>query len=218
MLERCPLELARSQLEILERLKKRGPQSVRILATQLKMTTMGVRQHLTELQTHALVTQTGETRQTRGRPVHLWKLTAAGHRHFPNSHEQFTLELIDTLQAELGQTQLNKLLDARSQRLQTRYEKALESSGPALEDKVRVLTELLDADGFMTEVRLLPDGWLLIENHCPVCAAAERCQQLCQSELDMFRSLLANYADVERVDHLFAGSRRCAYKIIINNA
>ena len=212
------LELAKSQLEILERLKKRGPQSVRILATQLKMTTMGVRQHLTDLQSRALVKQTEETRQTRGRPVHLWKLTAAGHRRFPNSHEQFSLQLLDTLLLELGQTQLNKLVDARSQRLQAHYEKALAQSGPALEDKIRVLTELLDADGFMPEVRLLPDGWLLIENHCPVCAAADKCRQVCQSELDMFRSLLANHASVERVDHLFLGSRRCAYKIIVNSA
>jgi predicted ArsR family transcriptional regulator len=212
------VNLAASQVKILNRLKARGPQSVRILATQLNMTTMGVRQHLSELQNHDLVKQTEEARQTRGRPVHLWKLTAEGHRQFPNSHEQVTLELIDTLRSELGQTHLNKLIDSRSQRLQARYEAALDKSGPALEDKVRVLTELLDQDGFMTEVRLLPDGWLLIENHCPVCAAAQKCPQFCQSELDMFRSLLANYADVERVDYLFAGARRCAYKIIINNS
>lgn len=212
------MNLAESQIKILERLKTRGPQSVRILATQLGMTTMGVRQHLAELQKRELVKQTEEARQTRGRPVHLWKLTATGHQQFPNGHEQVALELITTLQADLGQTHLNKLVDARSQRLQTRYEKALEKSGPALEDKVRVLTDLLDGDGFMTEVRLLPDGWLLIENHCPVCSAAQKCPQFCQSELEMFRSLLANYADVERVDHLFAGGRRCAYKIIINNA
>ncbi len=212
------MNLAASQIKILNRLKTRGPQSVRILASQLGMTTMGVRQHLAELQTHALVKQTEEARQTRGRPVHLWKLTPEGHRQFPNSHEQVALELIATLQADLGQTHLNRLIDSRSQRLQTRYEQALERSGPALEDKVRVLTELLEHDGFMPEVRLLPDGWLLIENHCPVCAAAEKCPQFCQSELDMFRSLLANYADVERVDHLFAGGRRCAYKIIVTHS
>jgi len=210
------VSLASSQSKILERLKKRGPQSVRILASQLKMTTMGVRQHLADLQIKGLIKQTDEARQTRGRPVHLWKLTAKGHQQFPNSHEQVTVELIATLQAELGLTQLNKLVDTRSQRVQSRYEQALAKSGPALEDKVRTLTELLDQDGFMTEVRLLPDGWLLIENHCPVCAAAEKCRQFCQSELDMFRSLLANYAAVERTDYLFDGGRRCAYKIIIN--
>ncbi|GAB5500407.1 MAG: transcriptional regulator [Pseudohongiellaceae bacterium] len=210
------MELANSQQDILQRLKTRGPQSVKILASQLGMTTMGVRQHLAELRKRGLVEQTQETRQTRGRPVHLWKLTGAGHRQFPDGHAQVTLELIETLRIELGPTRLDRLIDARSQRLQVHYERALDASGPTLEDRVTALTALRNEEGFMAEVRLLPDGWLLIENHCPVCAAAKLCQQFCRSELDMFRSLLANYADVERVDHLFAGARRCAYKIIPN--
>lgn len=210
------MELATSQQDILQRLKTRGPQSVKILASQLGMTTMGVRQHLAELRGRGLVDQTRETRQTRGRPVHLWKLTGDGHRQFPDGHAQVTLELIDTLRQELGPTRLDRLIDVRSQRLQVRYERVLEASGPTLEDRVTALTALRNEEGFMAEVRLLPDGWLLIENHCPVCAAAKLCQQFCHSELDMFRSLLANYADVERVDHLFAGARRCAYKISPN--
>lgn len=210
------MELANSQQDILQRLKTRGPQSVKILASQLGMTTMGVRQHLAELRRRGLVDQTQETRQTRGRPVHLWKLTGDGHRQFPDGHAQVTLELIDTLRQELGPTRLDRLIDARSQRLQVHYERTLDASGPTLKDRVTALTALRNEEGFMAEVRLLPDGWLLIENHCPVCAAAKLCQQFCRSELDMFRSLLANYADVERVDHLFAGARRCAYKIIPN--
>lgn len=208
------MELAKSQQAILQRLKTRGPQSVKILASQLAMTTMGVRQHLADLQVRELVTQTSETRQTRGRPVHFWKLTARGHQRFPDSHEQVTLELLDTLQTELGQTRTNQLIDIRSSKQQRHYEQVLDASGPTLEDRVRALTELRNQEGFMAEVRLLPEGWLLIENHCPIYPAARKCQQFCHSELDMFRSLLANHADVERVDHLFAGARRCAYKII----
>lgn len=208
------MELGNSQEQILGRLKTRGPQSVKILASQLGMTTMGVRQHLADLQRRDLVVQTSETRQTRGRPVHLWKLTANGHRHFPDSHAALSVQLLTTLREELGQTHLHRLIDANGQHQQRRYEQALDASGATLADKVRALTELRNEEGFMAEVRLLPDGWLLIENHCPICAAAETCQQICQSELDMFRSLLANHAYVERVDHLFAGARRCAYKII----
>lgn len=211
------MELARSQAAILQRLKNRGPQSVKILASQLGMTTMGVRQHLTELQNRGLVRKTDETRQTRGRPVHYWKLSAQGHQQFPDNHGQLTQDLIATLREELGQSNLAKLVDACSLRQQKLYEQALEAAGNSLEEKVRALSQLRSDEGFMAEVRLLPEGWLLIENHCPVYAAAESCQQFCQSELDMFRSLLANFADVQRIDHLFAGARRCAYKIIANN-
>jgi predicted ArsR family transcriptional regulator len=211
------LELAKSQQAILERLKNRGPQSVKILASQLGMTTMGVRQHLGELQARDLVRKTDETRQTRGRPVHYWKLSARGHQQFPDRHGQLNVQLIATLRDELGRSRLNKLVDVCASRQQKHYEQVLEEAGNSLEDKVRALSRLRSEEGFMAEVRLLPEGWLLIENHCPLFAAAESCGQFCQSELDMFRSLLANYADVQRVDHLFSGARRCAYKIIDNS-
>lgn len=66
----------------------------------------------------------------------------------------------------------------------------------------------------MAEIRLLPDGWLLIENHCPICAAAESCQQFCRTELALFQQLFAETATVSRVDHLLSGARRCAYKLV----
>ena len=43
------MEFSKSQVQLMDRLKTRGPQSVKILAKQLDMTTMGVRQHLTNL-------------------------------------------------------------------------------------------------------------------------------------------------------------------------
>jgi predicted ArsR family transcriptional regulator len=62
-------------------------------------------------------------------------------------------------------------------------------------------------------VRLLPDGWMLIENHCPIYSAAASCQQFCKTELEIFQRLFENVATVARTDHLLKGTRRCAYKI-----
>ncbi len=40
-------------------------------------------------------------------------------------------------------------------------------------------------EGYMAEVEPRVDGSvLLLENHCPICAAAQACQQFCRSELD----------------------------------
>ena len=80
------MDLAKSQEKILQRLKTRGEQSVKILSNQLDMTTMGVRQHLAELENKGFVTQTREEKQTRGRPVHLWRLTQTGHQRFPDGY------------------------------------------------------------------------------------------------------------------------------------
>jgi len=207
------MELPKSQDRIMQRLKARGPQSVKILSKQLDMTTMGVRQHLAELETKGLVAQTQEERQTRGRPVHLWKLSKSGHGRFPDSHSQITIELIDVIRSSLGEDSLNQLIDKRSEKIEADYRIQLDAAAPELQQQIERLAQLRSDEGYMAEVRLLPDGWMLIENHCPICSAATSCQQFCKSELEVFQRLFENKATVKRTDHLLAGARRCAYKI-----
>jgi predicted ArsR family transcriptional regulator len=57
------------------------------------------------------------------------------------------------------------------------------------------------------------DGFLFVENHCPICAAARACSGLCRSELEVFRGALGDGVTVERTDHILAGARRCAYRV-----
>jgi predicted ArsR family transcriptional regulator len=56
-------------------------------------------------------------------------------------------------------------------------------------------------------------GFLLVENHCPICAAAAACQGFCRAELQAFRNALGPDVVVERAEHILAGARRCAYRI-----
>lgn len=67
----------------------------------------------------------------------------------------------------------------------------------------------------MAECEPLEDGaFLLIESHCPICAAARSCQGLCRSELAVCRAVLGSDVRVERSEHVLAGARRCAYRIV----
>ncbi len=207
------MKLAETQEEILQRLKKRGPQTIKILANQLDMTTMGVRQHITDLAQRGLVAKTEETRQTRGRPVHYWQLTANGHARFPDTHAEVGVALIESVRSSQGESGLEQLISAAHAGQLVRYQRALEFAGPELEARLARLAELRSEDGFMAEIRLLPDGWLLIENHCPLIAMATACQSYCQAELTLLQSLLADQATIQRTDHLLSDNRRCAYKI-----
>ena len=177
------------------------------------MTTMGVRQHLAELESKGLVGQTQEERQTRGRPVHLWKLSAAGHGRFPDTHSQTTIEIIDVIRSTLGEQSLNQLIAQRSDKIEAQYREQLGTIAPELQLQIEKLAQLRSDEGYMAEVRLLPDAFMLIENHCPICTAATSCQQFCETELDLFQRLFEDKAIVTRTDHLLAGARRCAYKI-----
>ena len=68
----------------------------------------------------------------------------------------------------------------------------------------------------MAEVKPLGKGaFLLVENHCPICAAATACTGFCVTELDLFRAVLGPGAVVKRTEHIVAGDRRCAYRITL---
>jgi predicted ArsR family transcriptional regulator len=59
----------------------------------------------------------------------------------------------------------------------------------------------------------LDGSFVLVENHCPICAAAVACQGFCRAELDVFRAVLGDRAEVVRTEHIVAGGRRCSYAI-----
>ncbi|MBT8146103.1 MAG: transcriptional regulator [Gammaproteobacteria bacterium] len=207
------MKLATSQKIILDQLKRYGPQSVKVLAKRLNMTTMGIRQHLQDLQHNELVTTTTEARQTRGRPLHLWRLTAEGHDQFPARHQELNLELLSAIREELGESALIKLVATQSDRTAEHYQKLL-SGIDDFEHRLTALADIRTKDGFMAEVRLLPDqSWLLIENHCPVCSAAKQCRHYCDYELILFKRLLGDTVKIYRTEYLLEGNRRCAYKI-----
>ena len=95
------MKLSTSQAKMLNRLKVRGPKSIKILAKFMEQTTMRVRQHLTNMESKGLVAQTEAKKQTRGRPVNLWRLCESGHQRFKDGHTEVAIELI-TAALKLG--------------------------------------------------------------------------------------------------------------------
>ena len=81
--------------------------------------------------------------------------------------------------------------------------------------KVAELTRILDEDGYLaTWEQVGPGVYRIVEHNCAIWAVAERYGQACTSEIDFIRTVLAG-ADVERVQHMIAGARHCAYEVRI---
>jgi predicted ArsR family transcriptional regulator len=197
--------------KILFLLKTRGPATAATLAKALRITSMGARQHLSRLVDAGLVAHRDERRGV-GRPRRHWHLTEKAAARFPDTHAQMTVEILDAAKAVFGARGLDRLIRQREGEMLARYQAALRGAR-SMAERVRRLAALRSEEGYMAECVANADGsLLLIENHCPVCAAAQACQGLCRSELEIFRSVL-NGAAVERTDHILAGGRRCAYRI-----
>ncbi|MBD2096792.1 transcriptional regulator [Trichocoleus sp. FACHB-591] len=213
--------------QILHLLKTQGAQTATTLSEQLQVSPMAVRQHLQVLQAEQWVTYQ-EERRPLGRPVKLWQLTERSLQLFPDSHADLMTDLLLGVETLFGTAGLEKLLADRMRRqLQTYATKLPEAISAAIAEStwqewiaqagiaepVQHLAHLRTQEGYMAEVLEAEGGWLLVENHCPICAAAQTCQKLCGSELEMFRTLLGSGVAVERVEHIIQGDRRCAYRI-----
>ena len=205
-------DLDRSQDRILFHLKTRGAQTAADIAARHDMTPPGARQHLLKLEAAGLV-ESEDAREGRGRPKKYWRLTQNGHARFPDRHSDLTLDLVRSMRDVFGENGLQKLIAHRERASIGDYRKAVGSQG-SLRQRLVALAQIRSREGYMASVASEGrDGFLLIENHCPICAAAAACQGLCRSELAVFRAVLGTEVTVERIDHILAGARRCAYRI-----
>ncbi len=199
---------------ILDFLKRNGAVSATLLAKELGVTAMAVRQHLYALQDQKMVTTTSQAGQ-RGRPVKLWALTAEAQDLFPNAHQDLAVELLNHMSSAFGEQGLHTIIDRHSQSQTKTYAAALQGIN-RLSDRLQQLALIRSSEGYMAEVQADGDDWLFIENHCPICAAARQCTHLCSNELQVFQSVLGPELTITREEHILQGPRRCLYRIKAN--
>ncbi|WP_158970823.1 helix-turn-helix transcriptional regulator [Chachezhania sediminis] len=197
---------------ILMQLKMHGPQTSGQTGERLGITGEAARQQLVKLAEDGLVAEERRS-QGRGRPSVYWHLTDAGQARFPDTHAALTVEILASIEAVLGTEALDRVIAAREARTQAQYRDAL-SGCASLKERVEKLANLRTAEGYMARAEDGADGaMLLIENHCPICAAATQCRGFCRAELAVFQNVLGDGAEVERVEYLLGDGRRCTYLI-----
>lgn len=201
----------RTRTRLLNALKSSGPQTAADLARDLNVTSVAVRQHLDGLLQDGLVAFE-DLKGSVGRPKRVWDLTPVGHQQFPDNHSNLVLGLLNGLGDIFGAEGLEKLIAHREAQARKIYSEAV-GKAEDLPAKLEVLAELRNREGYMADVAEEGNGYLLIENHCSICAAATACQGFCRSELSLFRDVLGPDVSVERTEHQLSGGRRCVYRI-----
>ena len=178
----------------------------------LGVSRQATRQHVERLKSDDLAVYLAEKGRV-GRPHFVWKLSGTGHGTFPDGHAEALVGVISAVRLEFGEESLSRLIAHRETDTLAAYREGL-SAHLTLGARVARLADLRTAEGYMASWSAEPDGsFLLIESHCPICAAAETCQGFCRSELAVFRELRGADVRVERVEYLLKDGRRCAYRI-----
>ncbi len=195
---------------LLMHLKIHGASATRTLAQVLGVTFEAVRLHLNRLLEQGVV-QGERLSGGVGRPKQLWKLTMVGHARFPNRHAQLTVQMIRTIDQLFGQEGLKRIVEHRGEQQLAEYRIQLKSCR-VLAERLTQLAKLRNEEGYMARIERAGADFLLIEDHCPICAAATVCQRFCTVELAQFQALMQGWAQVTREEHLFHNARRCVYR------
>lgn len=196
---------------VLDLVQRDGPVSADALAGKLGLTTMAVRQHLAALEGEGLA-EFAEEARPRGRPVKLWRTTPEAADRFADSHSALATDLIAQMKKAFGETGMDRILKLRTAEQERTYRAATEGAR-TLKATLDKLARIRSAEGYMAEVRRDGEGFLFVENHCPICAAARLCSGLCREELSLFKRVLGSDVEVERTSHILAGAGRCAYRV-----
>ena len=201
-------EMSETRMRILQLLKMRAGMTVSQLTDALHISQMGIRQHLTILESEDLVEYHRE-KQKRGRPLHVYRLTDQANSLFPTTYANFAVGLMHEVAKFNGPGFINKVFQERMKLQLQAYQQRLH--GKDLPERVKELARIRDEEGYMASFDEDEDDYVLIEHNCPISVIAEEYPYVCEIELGLFRQSLGT--KVVREEHLMRGSHRCCYRI-----
>jgi predicted ArsR family transcriptional regulator len=198
-----------TQHRVLEALKRSGEATADELAETLEISASAVRQHLIALRSAGYIAARQERGQP-GRPADHFHTTELTEAMFVKTNNNLSIELLAHIEEEDPEL-VGRIFERRRRR---RVEQAREKlAGKTLKEKVAVLAELLDAEGYLVDFdEHSPEHYRINLHSCAIWAVATRYGQACTTELDFLRDLIPE-ATVERVTHKTAGAHTCAYEI-----
>jgi len=197
-----------ARMEIMGLLKKNGRMTARQIGEALGITPMGARQHLTAMEKDGLVSSEF-VRQKAGRPALYFHLSSASEGYFPQSYVSLALNFLHNLEELDGRDKVEEVLQLRREKLLRDYQSKMNND--PTEERLKVLTRLRDADGYMAEFQETDDAFIFTEYNCPIHCVAQEYPEVCRHELELIEEMLKH--PVERVEHLIQGQKACIYKI-----
>jgi predicted ArsR family transcriptional regulator len=201
-------ESPRTQILYLLRKSEKGL-STEELCALLKVTPMAVHRQLKRLEEQGFVTSE-LVRQSRGRPLHVYKLTEATEGIFPNDYMQLLLELLGELKQKDGTGRLRKLFQSRFKKFVSVHKDRIEQND--LPDTVTALCNVLNENGYMADVKAGEDGAYVLKLHnCPISKVARQFPEVCSCEQSSLTELMQ--ANVKRDQHILRGHNYCSYRI-----
>jgi DeoR family transcriptional regulator, suf operon transcriptional repressor len=197
-----------TRLAVLGVIKSQRQATVQSLADTLGVTPISIRHHLNSLLGEGLIKIEVE-RKSVGRPRHLYSLTEAAQRYFPNKYHVLVGRLLDEMKATLLPEQLETIINNMAANVAAQYGKP--QQGQTLEQRLEHLVEILGAEGFMAAVQRADNGTVLAELNCPYIYIGHRHPEVCRIDHSIIQSVLG--VDVQQTACVLNGDHSCTFKV-----
>ncbi len=193
--------------QILATLKQRGSVSLADLSEGLGITKMAALKHLAILEEKGLVERSFQA-EGRGRPRAYFRLSRSATRLFPEAYAHMTLCALGYIEEKLGREAVVRLLRLRAQEVYEANEARFRNKD--FRRRVEELVRVREEGGYMAERgRTGRQAIEVLEHNCPILAVAERYQEACAVEKDLFQKLVQ--ADVNVSHRVVAGDPVCRF-------
>ncbi|TVY11012.1 helix-turn-helix transcriptional regulator [Paenibacillus cremeus] len=173
---------------IVQTLKTRGSSSMGKLAAVLEISAEAVRQHLKQLELEGWISRSSIRSSGVGRPEIQYRLTAAGEHLFDKKYDQLTVELLDVIGHQLGETALQQVLQAMIEARVASWRPRLE--GLSKSDRLNALKHFYSQEDAFMEVEQEDDTFYFIERNCPFHNVAIQRPALCNVTISVLTQLL----------------------------
>jgi predicted ArsR family transcriptional regulator len=201
-----------TRLAVLESIKRaRNGATIAALAEQHGVSALTIRHHLANLQAEGLVT-VEIAREGVGRPKHIYKVTEAAQRFFPNKYHLLVEGLLDQLKASLPPAQVQLIIDGMAASVAAKYN--IGKLDGNLTERLQRLVEILGEEGFMAEVRQVNDAVILTELNCPYLYVGQRHPEVCRIDKTLMQNVLGQ--EVEQTSCVLHGDTCCTFSVKVN--
>lgn len=195
---------------VLRTLLTRQRCTINELAEAVGINPISVRHHVTRLEAEGFVTSE-EERHGVGRPRRVYFLTEEGMEQFPTRYLRLTIRLLEQLKETLPEPLVNKLFTQVANDLVDDYMPDLKLDGTPIEERLNIVQDLLNGEGFTMEWELQDDGYHIHEVNCPYYHVGQNHPEVCAVD----QTLISNMLDVpvQKVRCILDGDSLCTYVV-----
>ena len=129
--------------------------------------------------------------------------------HFPHRYLTLSIRLLEQLKGTLSSGTVKKLFKEIATEMVNDHTAQIDLSKLSLEERIDLISKLLQNEGFTIEVETKDNGFQIKETSCPYKHVGEEHPEICLVDETIIEKVLA--VDIQKTHCVLNGDTYCAY-------